>query len=87
MCLLNWCVKHMLKKQNKINGIIRKWQNSYLKRRYKFGIELPKTVEQDLSLDTKNGNTLLADAIPKEMEIVKVAFEVLPDVRSVAIGH
>ena len=54
---------------------------------HKFGIELPKTVEQALALDAKNGNTLWADAISKEMENVRVAFKVLPDGKSVPIGH
>ena len=39
------------------------------------------------ALDAKNGNTLWADAITKEMENVRVAFEVLPDGKSVPIGH
>ena len=44
-------------------------------------------MEQALALDAKNGNTLWADAISKEMENVRVAFEVLPDGKSVPIGH
>ena len=66
---------------------IQKWQSRYLKKSHKFGIELPKTVEQALALDAKNGNTLWADAISKEMENVRVAFEVLPDSKSTPIGH
>ena len=56
------------------------------KRSHKFGIELSKTVEQN-ALNAENGNTLWADAISKEMESVRVAFEVLPDGKSVPIGH
>ena len=48
----------------------------YLKKSHKFGIELPKTMEQTLALDAKNGNTLWADAIFKERENVRVVFEV-----------
>ena len=44
-------------------------------------------MEQALVLDAKNGNTLWADAISKEMENVRVAFEVLPDGKSVPVGH
>ena len=43
-------------------------------------------VEQALALDVKNDNTLWADTI-FEMENVRVAFEVLPDEKSVLIGH
>ena len=59
----------------------------YLERSHKFGIEHLKTVEQALALDAQNGNTLWADAISKEMENVRVAFEVLPDGKPIAIGH
>ena len=74
----NWWVKHVLKKRDRIIAGVRKWQTKYLKKIHKFGIELPKTVEEALALDAKNGNTLWADAISKEMENVRAAFEVLP---------
>ncbi len=38
-----------------------------------FGIELPKTVKEAFELDKKNGNTLWADVIAKEMRDVPVA--------------
>ena len=59
----------------------------YLTKSHKFGIELPNTVQEAYALNAKNGKTLWADAIPKEMENVRVAFEVLPDGKSVPIGH
>ena len=55
---LNWWVKHVLKKRDRIIASIRKWQTRYLKRSHKFGIELHKTVEEAYALDAKNGNTL-----------------------------
>ena len=48
-----------------------------MKKCYKFGIGLPKTVEQALALDVKNGNILWADAVSKEPENIIVAFEIL----------
>ena len=83
----NWWVKYVLKKRDRIIAGVRKRQTRYLTRSHKFGIELPKTVEEALTLDAKNGNTLWADAISKEMENARVAFEVLPDGKSVPIGH
>ena len=74
----NWWVKHVLKKRDTSIASVRKWQTRYLKRSHKFGIELPKTVEKALILDTMYGNTLWADATSKEMENVRVAFKVLP---------
>ena len=77
----------MLKKRDRIIASIRKQKTRYSKKSYKFGIELPKTVEQAYALDAKNVNTLWADAISKEMENARVAFKVLPDGKSVPIGH
>ena len=44
-------------------------------------------MEQAYALDAKNGNTLCADAISKEIKTVRVTFEVLPDGKSVHISH
>ena len=43
-------------------------------------------VEQALALDAKNGNILWAGNI-KEMENVRVAFEVLPDEKPIPVGR
>ena len=48
----------MFKKRDRIIVSIMKQQTRYLKRSHKFGVELPKTVEQTLALDAKNGNIL-----------------------------
>jgi hypothetical protein len=40
---------------------------------------VPKTVKEALELDRKNGKTLWADAIAKEMKEVPIAFNILPD--------
>jgi hypothetical protein len=48
---------------------------------------VPKTVKEALELDKKNGNTLWADAIAKEMKDVRVAFKILPDWQSAPIGY
>ena len=50
----------------------------YLKRTNKFGLELPKTVNEVYAIDEKNGNTLWQDAIQKEMEIMKTTFHIIP---------
>ena len=48
-----------------------KQETRYVKRSHKFGIELSKTVEEALTLDTMNCNTLLADAISKKWRMSK----------------
>ena len=44
-------------------------------------------MEEALALDAKNGFTLWVNAISKEMENVRVAFEVLKNWKPVPIGH
>ena len=44
-------------------------------------------MEQAYALDAKNDNVLWASVVSKEMENVRVAFEVLPDGRPVPTGH
>ena len=83
----NWWVKYVLKKRDRIIARIRKLQTRYLKKSHKFGIELPKTIEQALALDAKNGNTLWADVISKELENVRVAYEILSDQKSAPISY
>jgi hypothetical protein len=83
----NWWVPHVLKKHNQIISLVHKRTTRYLKRTHKFGIEIPKTVKEALALDHKNGNTLWADAIPKEMREVRIAFNILPDGGSAPIGY
>ena len=55
------------------------------KKSHKFGIELPKNIEQALALDAKNSNSLWADAISKEMENFRVAFE--PNGKKIPTNH
>ena len=62
----NWWVKHVLKKRDRIVASIRKWQTRYLKKRHKFGIELPKTMEQALALDAKNAKPYGRMLYPKK---------------------
>ncbi len=83
----NWWVPHVLKKRDQIISLVRRRTTCYLKRTHKFGIEIPKTVNEALALDRKNGNTLWVDAIAKEMREVRIAFNILPDGGSVPIGY
>ena len=53
---------------------------------HKFGIKVPTTVEEALTLDKENGNDLWWKAIQKEMSEVKVAFKILDDDDKPPIG-
>jgi len=51
----------------------------YHKCTHKFGIEIPKTVEEAYALDKATGTTFWHDPIEKEMKNVHVAFDVRAD--------
>ena len=51
----------------------------YHKRTHKFGIEVPKTYDDCVRIDTANGNTLWQDAVHQEMSKVRIAFKILDD--------
>ena len=55
-------------------SIIAKVESKYWLRTHKFGIRVPKTVEESKRLDQQNGNHLWWEAICKEMKNVRIAF-------------
>ncbi len=83
----NWWVPHILKRRDRIILLVKTRNPRYLKRTHKFGIKLPKTIKEALELDKKNGNTLWANAIAKEMKDVCVAFKILVVGQSAPIGY
>ena len=68
-----WWVPFVLKKRNQI---LAKVKSKYWLRTHKFGIRIPKSVEEAKKIDEQNGDTLWWDAICKEMRNVRPAFEV-----------
>ena len=71
-----WWVPQVLKKRDRI---IKKVKTRYFRRTHKYGIELPKTVEQALEIDQRTGTDLWRKAIEKEMKNVQVALDVRED--------
>ena len=67
-----WWISHVIKKRNRI---ISKIKSKYWTRTHKFGIRIPKSVDEARELDRINGNTLWWNAICQEMKNVRVAFE------------
>lgn len=67
-----WWVPHVIRKRN---SILSKVKSKYWQRTHKFGIRIPKSVEEAKAVDEENGNTLWWDAICKEMANVRIAFE------------
>ena len=54
-----------MKKRLRIISRVNKINARYLKKKHKFGIEVPKSVVQAYALDKKNVNTLWEDVISK----------------------
>jgi hypothetical protein len=71
-----WWVSDVLRRRNRI---IAKLKRRYWRVTHKFGVRLPKTVEEALAIDAETGTTFWTDAIIKEMSKVKIAFEFCED--------
>ena len=79
-----WWVPYTLRRRDRIIAGI----NSRISKvTHKYGVELPTSVNQAKQLDDKNGNTLWVDAINKEMENLKVAFDILEDGAKPPVGY
>ena len=68
-----WWTPYVLKKRNRI---IAKLKSKYWIRTHKYGIAVPKNVDEARLFDKENGNTFWWDAIVKEMKNVRPAFKV-----------
>ena len=67
----HWWVDFVLKRRNRrINQVKKK----YWKTTHKYGVRLPKSVEEAIRLDKENGDTQWQDAIKKEMSKANVAY-------------
>ena len=67
-----WWVPYTLKKRK---AIVQKVKTKYWQRTHKYGIRIPKTVQEAREIDKANGNTMWQDAIAMEMKNCRVAFE------------
>ena len=64
-----------------------KINSRYHKRTHKYGIRLPKTIEEALAIDKETGMDLWRKAIEKEMKNVMPAFRILDDDDKIPIGY
>jgi hypothetical protein len=79
-----WWVPHTLKKEERI---IKAIKSRYSQRSHKFGIYVPKSVQEALEIDKMTGTTYWKDAIQKEMTNNRIAFQFLEDEELVPIGY
>jgi hypothetical protein len=67
----SWWINDVLSTRKRI---IEKVKSRYWKTTHKFGIKIPKTVEEAFRFDEENNNTFWRDSIEKEMKTVSVAY-------------
>ena len=80
----SWWVPYTLRCRDHIIDVV----NYRVKRvTHKYGVKLPCTVHEAYALDEKNGNTFWCDALNREMENLKVSFDILPEVKSPPPGY
>jgi hypothetical protein len=79
----NWWVKPTLKRKERI---IKAVKTRYLKKTHKYGLRLPKTVQEAYDIDKETGTDLWHKAILKEMKNNAIAFKFLDD-DTIPIGY
>ena len=72
-----WWVHKVFKRKERI---IKKVRSKYWRTTHKFGIEVPKSVEEAYEIDRITGTSHWTRAIEKEMKNVRVAFQKLDNV-------
>ena len=78
-----WWVPYTLRKRDKIiSGVVGRVKRVT----HKYGVEIPRTIEEAYKLDERNGDTIWRDAINKEMSNLKVAFDIMEDSESLPPG-
>ena len=78
-----WWVPVTLKRRDRI---IKQVTHRLAKKQIKFGVKVPASVEEALSLDKENGNTLWSEAINKELKNVLIAFKLLEEGEQLPVG-
>jgi len=73
----NWWVHKVIKRKERL---IKKVESKYWRTTHKFGIDIPKPVEEAYEIDRATGTSHWSRAIEKEMKVVRFAFEKLDNV-------
>jgi hypothetical protein len=81
-----WWVPHEKRKRECLICKVKKGKKKYWDRTHKYGIELPKDVQQALDINKKTGTTFWREAIAKEIKNMLPAFKFNND-DSVPVGY
>ncbi|MGH7974682.1 MAG: reverse transcriptase domain-containing protein, partial [bacterium] len=79
-----WWINDVIRKRDRI---ISKIRSRYWKRTHKFGIQVPRNVDEALQIDKETGTDLWYKAIQKEMKNVVPAFQFVEKNERVPIGY
>lgn len=79
-----WWVPYTMKKAKLI---ISKIKSKYWERTHKYGIRVPKSVDEALEIDKQEGNNYWRDAINEEMKKIKEAFKLYKGDPSTLVGY
>ena len=79
-----WWINHVIKKKHQI---ISKIKSKYWQRSHKYGIRIPKTVQEALILDKENNDDLWQQAINLEMPKIRKAMRVFDGDPKSLIGY
>ena len=81
-----WARKSLYRRERIISKLQkRRAKKKYWRTTHKYGVRIPKSVEEALQIDKENGNHLWGDAIRKEMSKVAAAFDPRHDLDPEAI--
>ena len=79
-----WWAPFVLRQRGRVVKALKK---RYFRTTHKFGIELPKTTQEALDIDRRDGNTFWQDAIKKELKATMPAFEFIEDDTVNLVGY
>ena len=79
-----WWVPYTLRKRDRIISAV---TARVAKTTHKYGVKVPRSVHEAFRLDEENGNTIWRDALNKEMDNLKVAFDILPNDKAMPPGY
>ena len=79
-----WWVPQTLKRHK---YIVNKVDTRYTKTTHKYGIEVPKTIDESLDIDRQTNTTFWHKTIDLEMKNVKVTFNILEDGAKLPPGY
>ncbi|KAL7489060.1 LOW QUALITY PROTEIN: hypothetical protein ACHAW6_014650 [Cyclotella cf. meneghiniana] len=83
----NWCVPWVLKKRDQIVSLVKHQSTWCQKQTHKFGIEIPKSVDEAYTINATTGALLWQAAIEKEIQYVCVANDILKDGTAMPPDH